>query len=258
MASGNHDNPELPAFISRSMRKEPLVMASSAPFADGHGRTRLTSLCRDNSAQVEQCRRRDFLSSDGCKDLCSDFIALTTNRRAEVHARFRDVAAGGVERPQSLLQNPSRRSLPTAVQDESDAVRMGDEDGNTIGQRHRHRGLPRTAEMSVGAGSVAKPPPPLVVMVENTVAVNLQRRCQAQSLRLQRLRELHPPPKDHRRRLAGCKVEASSVASGGEGGEAEFPEAWHFFVRGNQRGTGDGGRGAGDGVRGTGCGVRGA
>ena len=243
MASGNHDNPELAAVIPRSMREEPLVMASSAPFANGDGRPRLTSLRRQDRAQIEQCRRRDFLSGDGGEDLWSDFIALAANRRAEVHTRFRDVAADGDKFPKPPLQNPSCRALPTAMQDEGDAIRMGDEDGNTIRQRHRHRCLRRTAEMSVRARSIAKPSPPLVAVVENAVAVNLQRSCQPQSFRLQRRREPHPTAEDRRRRLAGCQVEASSFASGGKRGEAEFPEPWHLFMRGKVHGD-------------RGCGVR--
>src|SRR5574342_1340351 len=85
--------------------------------------------------------------------------------------------------------------------------------------------------MAVGAGGIAKPPRPALVVTQDPIAVNLQRGRNAAGDWRQGGDQVHPPSEYRSRGFLRGEVEAPCLTSCGEGGDADVPEAGRFFVR---------------------------
>ena len=200
-------------------------MATSAPFADRHGRACLTSVASDHRSQVQRRGSVNASSRDCSVHVWPDLVAATANGGTKVDQHVASAETSAREFIEATGDNSGRGSLPTAVKDRAESRWVAEKYRDAVGKGHGHRRPVCVAQVAVGARRVTQPSGPCwLVVVENAVAVHLERR--RQSLRRnERLNKSHPPAKDARRRFLRRQIEAPRLTSGRERGEAKLREA---------------------------------
>src|SRR5438270_4060543 len=119
------------------MREESVVVASRAGRRRGDvPDTRPTCMCGDKRAKVDLLRADGFFSGELLIDICANLVAVPTNRRTEMDAKFRRGITALGQGFDSPLHDASCGSSPTGVEKSRGAGRVRDKYRNAVRNTH--------------------------------------------------------------------------------------------------------------------------
>src|SRR4051812_15500384 len=176
------------------MREESIVVAPGAQRADTDSlNAKLASLVGEDSAQVDRGRLSRIPSRQLLIDVWADLVAFATDRRTEVHARVVEAMTRGLHHREADLEDARHRSPPAGMQHLCRSGWMRDENGNAVGNGHRHRRSMLRREMAIGFAA-PQPAVPMALVRENMVAVNLASRGEPRRGLVQLAAQRRPSP----------------------------------------------------------------